>query len=95
MRCSRENDQCGRDPQLQEEGRGGLLWHSGVRRDLHGESGAAGGGTHSRPVFQVEQITTEYKVRALQYHPDKNEGDKEAEQKFQLLKVNFPKTLPN
>ncbi|KAJ3641681.1 hypothetical protein Zmor_028165 [Zophobas morio] len=34
----------------------------------------------------VEQITTEYKVRALQYHPDKNEGDKEAEQKFQLLK---------
>ncbi|KAJ3619428.1 hypothetical protein MTP99_005110 [Tenebrio molitor] len=35
----------------------------------------------------VEQITTEYKVRALQLHPDKNAGDKEAEQKFQLLKV--------
>ncbi|XP_044263130.1 J domain-containing protein isoform X1 [Tribolium madens] len=34
----------------------------------------------------VEQITTEYKVRALQCHPDKNDGDKEAEQKFQLLK---------
>jgi DnaJ family protein C protein 12 len=34
----------------------------------------------------VEQITTEYKVRALQLHPDKNAGDKEAEQKFQLLK---------
>ncbi|KOX71493.1 J domain-containing protein [Melipona quadrifasciata] len=37
-------------------------------------------------VFQVEQITAEYKVLALQYHPDKNEGDKEAERKFQQLK---------
>ncbi|XP_034938398.1 J domain-containing protein [Chelonus insularis] len=34
----------------------------------------------------VEQITAEYKVRALLYHPDKNEGDKEAEVKFQQLK---------
>ncbi|XP_020280843.1 J domain-containing protein [Pseudomyrmex gracilis] len=34
----------------------------------------------------VEQITAEYKVLALQYHPDKNEGDKEAEKKFQQLK---------
>jgi len=34
----------------------------------------------------VEQITAEYKVLALQYHPDKNEGDKEAEAKFQQLK---------
>ncbi|EFN85381.1 J domain-containing protein [Harpegnathos saltator] len=34
----------------------------------------------------VEQITAEYKVLALQYHPDKNDGDKEAEKKFQLLK---------
>ncbi|KAG7202168.1 hypothetical protein KM043_015850 [Ampulex compressa] len=34
----------------------------------------------------VEQITAEYKVLALQYHPDKNEGDKEAERKFQQLK---------
>ncbi|PSN40935.1 J domain-containing protein [Blattella germanica] len=34
----------------------------------------------------VEQITAEYKVRALQYHPDKNEGNKEAEEKFQKLK---------
>ncbi|KAI5749301.1 J domain-containing protein [Diaphorina citri] len=32
-----------------------------------------------------EQINTEYKVRALQYHPDKNPDDKEAESKFQLL----------
>lgn len=37
--------------------------------------------------LQVEQITAEYKVRALQYHPDKNEGDKEAEAKFQKMKV--------
>lgn len=37
--------------------------------------------------FQVEQITAEYKVRALQYHPDKNDGDKDAEAKFQKMKV--------
>lgn len=36
---------------------------------------------------KIEQITAEYKVRALQYHPDKNEGNKEAEVKFQQLKV--------
>ncbi|XP_051159964.1 J domain-containing protein [Leptopilina boulardi] len=34
----------------------------------------------------VEQITAEYKALALQYHPDKNEGNKEAEAKFQQLK---------
>ncbi|XP_014292537.1 J domain-containing protein [Halyomorpha halys] len=34
----------------------------------------------------VEQITAEYKARALQHHPDKNAGDKEAEVKFQKLK---------
>ncbi|XP_026477317.1 J domain-containing protein isoform X1 [Ctenocephalides felis] len=34
----------------------------------------------------VEQITAEYKVLALQYHPDKNDGDKDAEVKFQKLK---------
>ncbi|RZF42935.1 hypothetical protein LSTR_LSTR000558 [Laodelphax striatellus] len=34
----------------------------------------------------VEQITAEYKNRALQYHPDKNEGNKDAEAKFQQLK---------
>lgn len=33
-----------------------------------------------------EQINAEYKVRALQYHPDKNNGDKDAELKFQQLK---------
>lgn len=38
-------------------------------------------------LFQVEQITAEYKALALQYHPDKNEGNKEAEAKFQQLKV--------
>lgn len=37
--------------------------------------------------FQFEQINAEYKVRALQYHPDKNDGNVEAQQKFQLLKV--------
>nr|XP_022904996.1 J domain-containing protein isoform X3 [Onthophagus taurus]XP_022904997.1 J domain-containing protein isoform X4 [Onthophagus taurus] len=34
----------------------------------------------------VEQIQAEYKIKALQLHPDKNKGDKEAEAKFQLLK---------
>lgn len=33
----------------------------------------------------TEQIVAEYKVRALQFHPDKNEGNKEAEMKFQQL----------
>ncbi|XP_030371358.1 J domain-containing protein isoform X2 [Scaptodrosophila lebanonensis] len=33
-----------------------------------------------------EQIQAEYKVLALQYHPDKNSGNKEAEAKFQQLK---------
>lgn len=37
--------------------------------------------------LQPEQIQAEYKVLALQYHPDKNSGDKEAEAKFQQLKV--------
>lgn len=39
--------------------------------------------------FQVEQIQAEYKVLALQHHPDKNNGDKEAEEKFQNLKVSY------
>ncbi|KOB64422.1 J domain-containing protein, partial [Operophtera brumata] len=34
----------------------------------------------------VEQITAEYKILALQHHPDKNDGDKEAEAMFQKLK---------
>jgi hypothetical protein len=42
-----------------------------------------GSGLH----FQVEQINAEYKVRALQFHPDKNEGDSEAQRKFQKLNV--------
>jgi DnaJ family protein C protein 12 len=33
----------------------------------------------------VEQISTEFKVRALKYHPDKNSGDKKAEETFQKL----------
>lgn len=37
---------------------------------------------------QPEQIQAEFKVLALQYHPDKNSGDKEAEVKFQKMKVN-------
>lgn len=38
---------------------------------------------------KVEQIQAEYKVLALQHHPDKNNGDKEAEAKFQGLKVSI------
>ncbi|XP_058444733.1 J domain-containing protein [Malaya genurostris] len=34
----------------------------------------------------VEQIQAEYKVLALQHHPDKNAGDKDAETMFQKLK---------
>ena len=39
------------------------------------------------PAFQVEQIQAEFKVLAKQFHPDKNDGDKEAEAQFQKLKV--------
>lgn len=47
--------------------------------------------------LQAEQIIAEYKVLALQYHPDKNDGDKEAEAKFQQLKVrnNFKRFCSN
>lgn len=38
-------------------------------------------------VKQVEQISAEFKVRALKYHPDKNSGDKKAEETFQKLNV--------
>ncbi|XP_062536862.1 J domain-containing protein [Armigeres subalbatus] len=34
----------------------------------------------------VEQIQAEYKLLALQHHPDKNAGDKDAEAMFQKLK---------
>lgn len=39
---------------------------------------------------QVEQICAEFKVRALKYHPDKNAGDKTAEETFQKLNVSAP-----
>ncbi|XP_050691521.1 J domain-containing protein-like [Eriocheir sinensis] len=39
------------------------------------------------PSSSVEQIQTEYKVRALQFHPDKNPDDAEAEARFQELQV--------
>lgn len=35
----------------------------------------------------VEQITAEYKVRALWYHPDKNPNDPESAEKFTKLQV--------
>lgn len=35
----------------------------------------------------MEQISAEFKVRALKYHPDKNPGDKKAEEIFQKLNV--------
>lgn len=38
-------------------------------------------------MLQVEQIQAEYKVRALQFHPDKNPDDAEAEARFQELQV--------
>lgn len=41
--------------------------------------------------LQPEQIQAEYKALALQYHPDKNSGDKDAEAKFQQLKVSSNK----
>ncbi|XP_037728508.1 J domain-containing protein isoform X1 [Drosophila subpulchrella] len=41
---------------------------------------------HCDETSSPEQIQAEYKVLALQYHPDKNSGDKEAEAKFQQLK---------
>ncbi|KAG0711667.1 J domain-containing protein [Chionoecetes opilio] len=36
---------------------------------------------------QVEQIQAEYKVLALQHHPDKNPDDAEAEGRFQEMQV--------
>ncbi|XP_069188617.1 J domain-containing protein isoform X2 [Procambarus clarkii] len=39
------------------------------------------------PMSSVEQIQAEYKVRALQLHPDKNPDNPEAEGQFQMLQV--------
>lgn len=39
------------------------------------------------PLIQVEQIQAEYKVLALQHHPDKNPDDAESEARFQELQV--------
>lgn len=39
------------------------------------------------PSSSVEQIQAEYKVLALQHHPDKNPDDGEAEARFQELQV--------
>lgn len=37
------------------------------------------------PCFQAEQLNTEYRIRALACHPDKNAGNKDAEAQFKLL----------
>lgn len=42
---------------------------------------------HVKILWQVEQIQAEYKVRALQFHPDKNPDNPEAEAEFQKLQV--------
>ncbi|KAK7070702.1 DnaJ subfamily C member 12 [Halocaridina rubra] len=39
------------------------------------------------PSSSVEQIQAEYKVRALQFHPDKNPDDPSAEAHFQKLQI--------
>lgn len=39
------------------------------------------------PTSSVEQIQAEYKIRALQFHPDKNPEDPSAEAHFQKLQI--------
>ena len=37
----------------------------------------------------VEEIKKAYRKKAIQYHPDKNPGDKEAEEKFKQLTIAY------